>query len=354
MDTFWTRHAFAVGERIYTWRDVAAAAVLRGDWSGLEDRLRRGLALVRRAEEQGETIPEEQLEAAAEEFRYERELISSDEMEAWLEGVGLSVEAWMDFVERELLRAADASPDEDLSAFAPEDDEVAQSTLAEAVCSGALSRFAETLAGHAAVGQVSASDGASPTGEASPQDVERAVLEVSRAFARTGPPDLSPPSADTVAELLRLTVAFEQVCRQLATPPAIRKAIEARRLDWVRLDVQDFAFPREAAAREALLCLREDGDSIEAVATAAHTEPRESRLYLEDVDPAARPELLAAGPGDLVGPVELEKEFHLLLVRDKTLPSEKDPEVRQRAESYLRSAAVEQEVLARVRFFQRI
>ena len=130
--------------------------------------------------------------------------------------------------------------------------------------------------------------------------------------------------------------------------------IEARGLDWVRLDVQDLGFGREAAAREALLCLREDGDSLEAVAATARTAPRESRLYLEDVDPTARSELLGAGPGDLVGPLRLGEEFHLLLVRDKALPSESDPEVRRRAESHLQKAAVEREIQARVRWVQRI
>ncbi len=335
------------------WRDVAAAAVLRGDWSALEEQVRQGLALSHRAEEAGETVSEEELEAAAQEFRYERELIAAEEMEAWLARAGLSVDDWMEYIERALLRAG-GTPDEDLSAFAPENDEISECILAESVCSGALSRFAETLAGQAALGQASAAGGTGQHAEPTPKDMKRAVVEVSSVFERSGPPDLVPPGAERIAELARLTLVFEDICRRLATPPAVRRAIEARNLDWVRLDVQDVGFTREAAAQEALLCLREDGDSLEAVAANAHTAPRESRLYLEDVDETARPQLLGAGPGDLVGPLRLGEEFHLLLVRDKALPSERDPEVRRRAEFHLRAAAVEHEIQARVRWVQRI
>jgi hypothetical protein len=353
MDKFWAGQAFAVDERTFTWRDVATAAVLRGDWAALEDRLRRGLALVRRAAQEGNGVSEKELEAAAQEFRYERDLVAAEEMEAWLEGAGLSVEDWMGFIERELLRARGDRPDADLTDLGPEDQEVSDGILAEAVCSGALSRFAETLAGHAALAHASAPDEKGPPAP-SPRDVERALAEVSGAMARSGPPDLSPPEAERIAELARLSLVFENASRRLATPPAIRGVIEDRGLDWIRIDVRDLGFEREAAAREALLCLREDGHSLETVAVTAHTAPIDSRLYLEDVDPAARSELLGAGPGDLVGPLRLGETFHLLLVRDKALPSEKDPEVRRRAESYLRRSAVEQEIQARVRWVRRI
>src|SRR5215470_19324014 len=46
MDSVWDRPAFAMGARTWTWQDVAAAAILRDDWSALVEQVRAGLALV--------------------------------------------------------------------------------------------------------------------------------------------------------------------------------------------------------------------------------------------------------------------------------------------------------------------
>jgi len=337
--------AFVVGARTYTWRDVLTAAILRGDWSNLEQQTREGLALVAQADEEGTRPSEEAIEAAGQEFRYERELITAEEMEAWLARFDITVDDWMDYVERSLLRqsgrAADAADEEQ-----SEQDDIAGVMVAEAACSGALADFARKLAGRAAIAERAAAEKLE-AGSPSLEDLSAARSEVAAAFERL---EIVPPTEETVSELARLELAFEAYSRRLATPAAVAAQIEAHRLDWIRLDVFSLSFQEESAAREAWLCLEEDGVSLQEVAASAHVPVERAQLYLSELDAAARPSLLSARPGELVGPLAFGDRFHLFLLHDKFSPSRENPEVRRRAEEALAQKVVDQELSARVRW----
>src|SRR5262245_17083758 len=103
MNTLLDRPAFSVGSQTYTWADVVLSAHLRGEWAQLEEQTRLGMNLVHRAEED-ESPSEEEIEAAGEEFRYARDLVTAEEMEAWLGRFDLTVESWTDYLERSILR----------------------------------------------------------------------------------------------------------------------------------------------------------------------------------------------------------------------------------------------------------
>jgi hypothetical protein len=90
---------FSVGGEEYAWEDVALAAESWGDWARLRERVREKAACLRRMEEGDEDpLTDEELESAADEFRYDRDLVSGDEMREWLERWGLTVENWMDSI----------------------------------------------------------------------------------------------------------------------------------------------------------------------------------------------------------------------------------------------------------------
>ncbi|MEO8431049.1 MAG: hypothetical protein ABI592_06025 [Acidobacteriota bacterium] len=340
--------AFAVGEETYSWQDVVLAAMVRGDWAALEVQTREGLALAHWAENAGERPSDEDLDAVAQEFRYERDLIAAEEMEVWLARFGLTVDDWMGAIERAMLRSAHPEEVGDaLARFSVDESEVSRSAPADAVCSGALPRFAMALAARAAIANRSGAEPPRAFEEGRSAERTGRMSSIDAAFARLGFP---PANDGRVAALARLEEGFEEFSRRLADPSAIRGQIEAHRLDWILLDWRALVFSEEAAAREAALCLREDGESLEAVAEDAHLSIVETRAYLGDVDASARPELLSARPGDFVGPLRIEDVFHVLQLRGKTMPSEEDPEVRNRAETSLRSKVTDQEVAARVRW----
>jgi hypothetical protein len=351
MNSLWDNQAFSVGETPYSWSDAAVAAVLRGEWASLEAQTRRGLALVARAEATENGASEEELEAAAEEFRYGRDLVTAEEMEDWLDRHGLTLEDWMDYIERATVRQSDPEEGEEaLAPFAPSDEEIAGCIWTEAICSGALAQLAQTLAGRAAVAQRAAAE-VGMGEEPGLEDIERACRDCADAFSRTALPQATP---ERIAELLRLERLYETWSRRFADPAAIRALIDVHRLDWIRLDLRDLGFSDETSAREAALCVREDSEPLEAVAQEAHRPIAKTRPYLAEVEESARPVLLSARPGDLVGPVAVGDEFHLYELRGKTPPSEQDPEIRSRAENALLAKVVEHEIAARVHWHEQL
>jgi len=151
-----------------------------------------------------------------------------------------------------------------------------------------------------------------------------------------------------MAHLSRLESALRRFTAGVLTPRAIRDQISARYLDWIRFDSHVLSVADEQVAREAALSVRADGLDLGAVAPLAGTVVREERLYLDEAPPTVRDALVSAGRGDLVGPLLVGDEFQLVLVRDKVMPTEADPEVRRRAEGDLLARLLDREIAARV------
>src|SRR5262245_28452576 len=94
----WTRGlgqpAFTAAGRRYEWTDVLLWAQAWSDWAQFEDSVRTALACARRADLDVDApqVDARLVEAAANEFRYERGLLSAEEMQAWLVRARLTVE----------------------------------------------------------------------------------------------------------------------------------------------------------------------------------------------------------------------------------------------------------------------
>jgi hypothetical protein len=251
---------------------------------------------------------------AAVAFRTERRLLAADELRAWLAANRLTLADWNDFLRRAVLRSDTAGP----SAAAPGD--AATTIWAEGVCSGAFDRFASALA--------------------------------ARAAALAANPEVAPrrpPPPEWPDRLWRAEAAYDELVRQVAASDAPRRAVAANSVEWLRVDCEYLASPSEDVAREAALLLREDGLPLPDVARMAGLDPASERMYAGDMDHDLRTRVLSAAPGDLVGPVAIGGSgFLVMAVRDKVAPSMDDPEIRERAEAWALSAAVEREVSGRV------
>jgi hypothetical protein len=231
------------------------------------------------------------LEDAETRFRYERSLVAAEEMEAWLERWDLTVGEWRDYLRGTL------AGDE-------------RAAWVTAVCSGALEEAAQELAAKAAAAEA------------------------------VGEPDLDR--------------AYDRFVAEAITPEALGSVLEARKSDWIRVDCRTLVLPTEAAAREAALCVRDDGMALAEVAAQAGVEMREHAVYLEDAADELGKALLSARTGELLGPITLADRHALVLVDDKVEPTLDDPEILRRVQQAARRRAIDREVVNRVTWHERV
>ncbi len=322
------RIVFSVGSQKYIWDDVILAAKLRGDWARLEKELCEGMACVKRMDEAEDEIDAEELESAANDFRYERDLVTAEEAETWLKQWDLTAEAWMDYIHRWVLRRKWADELAEIVArFPVTESEINDCLQAEAVCSGYLARFAQALAARASAFEKAREEGW--------------IREPAQCAKRTTKVD-------------RLEAGYRSFRDHVVDWQGLKDQVGWRRLDWIRFDCRYVLFPDEQMAREAALCVRDDGMSLDEVAANAKIGLHHAPIYLEAIDSSLRDRFVSAGKGDLVGPLDRDKGFALFVVEDKILPALEDPAIRQRAEESLMQSAINCEIANRVKWHVRL
>jgi hypothetical protein len=338
---------FTVGGVSLAWEDLVLAGCLWGDWPDLETRVRDGLACLARLDEDDEdALSEDDVEAAAAEFRYARDLVAAADLEAWLDRRGLTVDAWLDFVRRSLLRERWADDLEGVrDEYEIEADEVAEALECEAVCGGLAADLAARLAGRAAI---HARDAAG-AGDALDQEAEALAAAVPEHLLARALPDVPPGvRRERLRALARLEAAWRRFAAAAASPEALRALVSGRRLDWMRVGVQTVTAPDEDVAREIAMCVGVDRRPLAEVADEAGLGAATAELWVEDMPETLRDVLIGAQPGDLLGPLAVKDGYLVALVGTKRLPSEDDPAVRARAEHALLARIVDREVTDRV------
>ena len=347
--------AFAVGTECYTWDDIVLAATLWGEWQELRERVRASLAAVHYLRGCAAAPSDDDIERAADEFRYARNLITAAETEDWLNRRALDFEDLLAFVERALASGTAAVPYSAPSGELPEA-EVDAALWGEAVCSGALAELAGRLANRAAIH-------------------ERLRREGERRPDATEPELRSVPNAESVCRhesdnggalgfqasplrrlqwLRHLDAAFEQTCGALITPEAIATEMRLHQLDWVRVRVQYALFATVDAAREVLLCMSQDERTLPQVADHVGFAVREDCWLLEQITESSRCTFLAAQADEVLGPVPWGDQHGVFVVLEKQRPSAEDPQLRGRAHDAVLGRIIEHEVARSVRWQERL
>jgi hypothetical protein len=308
---------FAVDGEVFQWQDVFAHARASGGWADLERAARAGVASGLHADASPEE--EERLEAlvdkAGDEFRYERDLLTADEMEAWLAERGLTARTWLESVRRRILRELWADQlDELVARYQPASDDVDAALAADMVCGDTHGTLAESLAAVAAA--AAAAGGAAPG-----EDRHQALREAAERFRAAA-----------------------------LTAEALRREIASHQMEWVRIDCRALEFSEPTEAREAALCLREDGLPLEEVAQSAHVPVGALSFYLDEIDGEERSRFLASHAGNVVGPIPVDEVHILYHVDAKVMPSADDPAVLARARRLITARAETLEVQQRVQW----
>jgi hypothetical protein len=312
---------FSAAERDYSWADVIVAARGWGEWQALEQRTRGLIARERRALAADEAPSRAEVTAAANAFRQQRRLLASDEIRQWLARWGITVQEWMGHIRRSLI--AESTSAEARGEADPEvEGDLGAAVWVDAVCSGSLAAFATRLAERVAV-QVRLADG----GDSSP----------------------------TIEELVARGDEIRTFCDRQVTDAALAEEVSTNLIGWMRIDCRYLVNGEVPVLREAALCVSEDGRGIADVATQAGLRLHTGRFYLDDVEPALRARLLAASPGELVGPVAMGGGEHWLLFVDDRVPaSVGDGVLRERARERIIERAISAEVSRSVRWHERL
>ena len=338
---FWARQAFSIHDIDFSWLDVALGAMARGQWPAFERRLTLGLACLARATTEGAPPSDEALDAAATEFRYDRDLIAAADVDAWLERTGITADDWVAYLNRDLARRqAGADLDDVLDRFAPSARQLSAATVAEGLCSGSFDAFFDALAGRAAC--VFENDRELFRQMGSGQQAPAAIAAEAARLAHTHAHWLSMRSAADISArlstVLQIEAAFTATIDAIVASGHLRDIVDANRLHWMRFELDILSLPTEAAAREAVLCVREDGLTLYDVAALSHCSVTRRTFVLADVHPEHRDRLLAAEPGQIVGPLAGDRRGQHLEVSvlvSRTPATLADPAVASRAREAL-------------------
>jgi hypothetical protein len=220
--------------------------------------------------------------------------------------------------------------DDVIDRFAASPRQLEAAAVAEGICSGCFETFERSFAGRVAA-VVDAGVAIPPAGSVDSAALEASVNRLARQHAHWF---AMRPEADTrtrLATVLQIEDRFTALCDRLTSKECLREVVNAQGLDWTMIELDTIAFASEHAAREAILCVREDGLSLHDVAALARRSVQRVRTLLEEVPQQHRDRLLSVELGQILGPLASDDRFEVGAVIGRTAPSLDDARVAERA-----------------------
>ena len=290
--------AFQCGPRVYTLDDILEAAQSGGELARFRSSWLARQAAVKAAEAADLSPDSAAVEAATEAFRYARDLVSAEECERWLGARGLAFEELADCVTRRLQSALA----ETAAPFDPTADDE-RLFRRDALLADEFTGWARHLARRVAVA------------------------------AESGRP-LAGDSSLT-AQWPELEAGFAAAAAALLTPANRQRALAGQRLTLMRITFDLAEFDSENAAREAILCSREDGTALRDVAASNAFVCQTSESFLGDLPAGWFDPLTSARVGEALSPRAGEGGNVVLSVISRREPSLEDSAVCQRVDEAL-------------------
>jgi hypothetical protein len=322
---------FLCGDRTFCVRDMVDAAHFRGELEPEWKNLLRHVAAERKADAQDLEIDDAAIDIAAEQFRYEHDLITAEETENWLTERGLTLGDFSAYFVRHYWGKQWDEVEPEAVNFFIAPSELRELLTSELILSGELDRMAQRLSWRVA---------ASCAAEGRDIDPELIADEQTRFLERSGVSEDQLPDwlgrLGREPEWFRNALAMEAIhrrdCAALFSREARAREIAALRLPLTRFEVETIELDSLDAAREALLCAREDGMSMEEVATEGRYPYRRPELLLEEIPEDLQQKFLSVQAGEILEPIAHGDGFHLCRIIGKAEPDVDDPVVKRRAE----------------------
>ncbi len=289
-----SRPVFSRGSRDYTVRDLIEAAHFRGEVAPLWQEFLRRKEAAARGEESDTELDGSVIDEAAIAFRYQYDLITAEETEAWLEARGLTLSDFSEYFARiEWGKIYAGRGEAPATPFEDANEEERDLFMVDLVLSGELDRMAQRFAW-----RVAASD------DENLEDLE---------------------------------AAYRSHCEQRLTKEARERELGAVRLPLTRFAVEMIELESRDAAREAFMCVRDDGMSMEEVAREGRYPFRRMELLLENIPDDMQQRFLSLTPGSLLEPTARDDGFVLTRLLQKNEPKLDDAAVRERVDQRILS-----------------
>lgn len=336
------QEAVSFEERRADVADLVLFGLMTGAWPAFEDGVRRRVARERRIP----AVTPEALSARITQFRIGRQLLSSDEMAAWLHERALSAADLAGVLGRAVLqeREGDAGDEDGLDATIA-DERVGAVLRAEGLCANCFDTLARELTDRLTAAHRLDRLDARVTDE-------RVTATLSRALARPAA-GLAALGERVLAERLERLWAYEDALAELraeaSEPSRLERRLAGHGLDWLRLEGRRLSFAHEDAAREARLLLVSDGLTVEAVSEVAGVAATVHSLYVDEAPATVAGHLAATAIGEIAGPWPQGEEWHLLAVSAKISPSGQDSVLRERAAQELLDEVLRRQATGRAR-----
>lgn len=329
---------FQAANRRYTWEYVLTAADFRGDAAELKRNLAFALAVRAYADEQGFEASPADVESAADEFRLERELITGEDLEQWLDHCGLTLDDFEEFFARRLLADRFRDQADDIGRdYAPSAADVANHMWVEAILTGDYEALAAGLARRVAVRL----DGSAPS---TPTEVQESRREAE------GLLDGKTLDPEWFTELAEMEAAYGAAERAALTSEHRDREIRARFIQLTRIEIAEATFPSFDQAQEAYGCVTGEGESLESVATRSGAAFDLATRFYDDVPDELRDLFFSAPAGKAFPPQRGDELFAVREVRRRIEPESDDPDVLARVRERLLGSRFDAMVSQHVRW----
>jgi hypothetical protein len=333
---------FAIDDEVVSYSDLVVVAMLNDDWRPFVTTSWLGAYLATCRD-----VDEAALRQAAAKFRVERHLEAADDLRAWLAARSLTRSDWRGSLVRAVLLAADG---DDLAGAenvpALDDAAILDDTAfldvlrVDAICrklwAGAAMHAVDWLAAARLAARVPP-QGAPPGPPGAP----------STAAIASSTPYVSPQRAVAIAGW---RAQYGSVRAQVASDEPISLVLHQRELDWTSFDIEELVVGSESAAREALLCSRDDSLEPDVIHQMAGGSLSAWRARASSFAPAVAGALVGATAGDVVGPFRNDEKWSVMWVRGRHRPALADDALRKEAADEVMRQALEREITGHLRW----
>jgi hypothetical protein len=287
----------------------------------------------KRSDERDLDFEGDELDTAAEAFRYERDLITAEETEQWLAARSLTLDDFTDYFNRQCWGTKlEEEIEIPATPYVNSSGDLRQLFAAELILSGDVDWLTTNLMWRLAAAKAEKE-----------VTLENISTEKENFFSTQGIE--SPQLAGWLEELGRdaawfdematMEAAYHQRCGGVLVPNALKHELGSLRLPLTRFETEVIEVESLDAAHEAAFCVTEDGMSMQEVASEGRYPFRELSFLLEDLSSDVQQMFMSISPGDLLNPISRGDGFELCRVIRKIEPNAEDPAVKQRVEGRL-------------------